>query len=405
MQTHRLLLSGLLILSFCCVPETAYAKKRRRAYRRPVTHPVVLWSRTLSESTDKEERKVAAFKLSQYTQQIYQEEVVSTLGRCLKDGDVQIKVLCAKAMGRAGMQSRNESIRKLLIETYKEDPSLRSTLVRTFMVRKDNSPAVRDAFLENLKKSTDTDELIAHLGYFESYATSAEVDTIVDVYNKSEDNKIKRAAVKVLSERGQAQSAVVSLLSSCAEGKDTPLALICLSGLQHQAKKDSKVWAVLEKTIKSGDPDVVLATLDVIHALPEQVNSLISTRLVEITNNADDNELLEKAILALGVCGDRSEEVVAALQRHMERKETEEGIRITTALVIGRQGAGYPEGPKAALSKCLKESKTQSLRTACQLGLQELDARKALAQPVPEQKDRKPTASTEESDDDSESEN
>src|SRR5690606_34295995 len=69
-------------------------KKRARRYYPPVTHPVVLWARTLKTSTDIEARKVAAFKLSAYTQPIFQEEVVSALLDCIGDEDIKIRVWC-----------------------------------------------------------------------------------------------------------------------------------------------------------------------------------------------------------------------------------------------------------------------------------------------------------------------
>lgn len=382
----------LFIALFLFPLEGEAARKRKRSKGPPITHPVVLWARTLSSSENKDDRVVAAFKLSQYTQTIYQEEAISALTKCIRDPDFKIKVLCSKAMGRAGNAGRADSIRKSLLEVYKEDESLRNTLVRTFTARKDGHANVREALIETVKKSTDVDELTALMKYFESYAVGNDVDAIVDLYQRVENVKIKRAAVKTVSERGQGQSNVIEVLALCAESPDTPLALTCLSGLQSQARKDSKTWSVLEKTIESGDPDVLLATLDVIHSLPEQANPKIAARLIEIANSTEDSDVLEKTLLALGVCGDHSEAIVKVLQKNLERKDVEDGIRVSAALVLGKQAADFPEGVKESLTKCSTQTGSQSLRTACKLGLQEFETRKPTGLARKDKDDRGPAA-------------
>lgn len=381
----------LLILVVLClfVSDSAEARRRKRARRRysgpPPTHPVVLWSKTLAESTDPEQRKIAAFKLSQYSQTIYQESIISNLIKCMKDSDVEIKVLCAKAMGRAGTQSQAESVRRALIEQYHSDPVLRSTIVRTFIVRRDNTEKVHDLFLKSLKSGDDPEALIPLATYFEENGNGNQkfVDALVDAYNKHENIKLKRSLVKALASKGQGQNEVVALLAACAASKDTPLALNCLSGLQSQARRDPRAWPAVEKAIESSDPDVLMATLDVINSLPEAPKKEVAARLVEMVDDMDDTEIQEKAVLALGVCGDHTEPTVAALTELLDDKGHDEGVRIAAALVMGRQADLFPEKPQSALTKCLAEARTQNLRTACELGLQELKTRKAIAEKNP----------------------
>lgn len=380
-----LFLSGILILT--SQPALAKRKGRSRKYYPPLTHPVVLWSRTLSESQDVEQRKVAAFKLSQYSQSIYQEEVVNTLLKCLNDPDEHIKVFCAKAMGKATARSKIETIRKALLEQYKQDAQLRGTIVRTLISRKDNHQSVQDALLETLKDSTDQEEILPILDYFELFGTSKSIEPLIALYNRSDNTKVKRGVVKTLSERGQGQDTIVSLLSQCLDSRDTTLVLTCLAGLQVQAKKDGKTLAAVEKTIGSSDPDVLLASLEVIQSLPETPNSKISERLVELISEGTDSEILEKSILALGVCGDFSEPIVSALQKSLEKKELDEGIRVSAALSLGKQAGKFPEAPKGALTECKSSANSDSLKTACQLAIQELQNRaKRLQTSSPENK-------------------
>jgi HEAT repeat protein len=369
-----LLLAGVVFLS----SSSALAKRkgRNKKYYPPLTHPVVLWSRTLSESPDLEQRKIAAFKLSQYTQSIYQEEVVKTLLNCVKDTDDHIKVFCAKALGRATNRSKVEQIRKTLIEQYKNDAHLRGTLIRTFITRKDSNPAVQEILIESLKQSSDLEEVLPALDYFEQFGTSQTVEPLISVYNKSDNSKIKRGVVKALSERGQGQDSIITLLSSCLDSRDTTLVLTCLSALQVQAKKDSKTLSAVEKTIESSDPDVILATLELIQSLPESPNENISVRLVDLIEENSDPDVVEKSVLALGVCGDFAETTVKALQKLLEKKELEEGVRISAALSLGKQAGKFPVGPTASLSECKSSNaNSRSLITACQLALQELQAR------------------------------
>ncbi|NBX75941.1 MAG: HEAT repeat domain-containing protein [Proteobacteria bacterium] len=367
----------IFLVAFSAVNGEAASKKRaRRKNLKPITHPVVLWSRTLAETEDPEQKKVAAFKLSQYSQPIYQDSVISTLLNCLKDPDEQIRILCAKAMGRAGNQSKKSSIRSALLETFKSDPSLRETLVRTFTTRADDSKEVQGALLEALNKSSDAHETLALLTYFYECGEGVRPDPFVAVFNKSDNERIKRWAIKVLAEHGSGENAVVELLASCAESQDTPLALTCLSGLQSQSRKDSsRTWAALEKTIESSDPDMLIATIDVLNVLPERVNSPMTKRLIEIIAETDDGELVDKAVLALGVCGDESQGLVETLQRLLGDTKQPESTKIHAALVLGKQAGMYADASREALNGCVKSSRSQSLKTACQLGSQELVAR------------------------------
>ncbi len=377
MQAKKILLISLLggLLIFSSGP--AFAKRRSRAkkYSTPITNPVLLWARTLSESQDLEERKVAAFKLSQYSQSLYQDEVVTTLIKCIKDPDEHIKVFCAKAMGKAGSKSKADTIRRSLLEQYKQDPKLRGTLIRTFIVRKDNHSSTQEALLETLKQSSEPDELLPLLDYLEQFGSSQSIAPLISAFQKSDNSKIRRGVVKALSEKGQGQDSVVNLLIECSESRDTTLVLTCLSALQAQAKKDSKTLAAVEKTIESSDPDVILASLDVIQALPESPNPKISNRLIELIEQGGDTDLLENSILALGICGDFSEPAIKVIQTLLEKKDVDEGIKISAALVLGKQAEKFPEGPKAVLTACRSSAATQSLKTACQLGLQELQRR------------------------------
>ena len=386
-------INTLLCLVLTCglifAPITVWGKRkgRSRKYYPPLTHPVVLWSRTLAESEDIEQRKIAAFKLSQYSQSIYQEQVINTLIKCMSDPDEHIKVFCAKAMGRTSTRSRADSIRSVLLEQYKQDPQLRGTLVRTFIARKDNHPKVQSTLLETIRESSEADEILPILDYFELYGSNQSIDPLIALYNKSGNIKVKRGVVKALSERGQGQDAIITLLSQCLENKDTTLVLTCLSGLQVQAKKDGKTLVAVEKTIESSDPDVILASLEVIQSLPETPNTKISERLVELINDGSDSEILEKSVLALGVCGDFSEPIVTALQKSLEKQQLDEGIRISAALSLGKQAGKFPEGPKAALKECKSSSSSESLKTACQLAYQELQERaKRLQTTSPENK-------------------
>ncbi len=356
-------------------PALAKRKGRARKYYPPLTHPAVLWSRTLSQSQDTEQRKIAAFKLSQYSQSIYQEEIINTLLKCISDPDEHIKVFCAKAMGKASSRSKIDSIRKVLLAQYKQEPQLRGTLVRTFIARKDNSPSTQNTLLETLKESSDSEEILSIVDYFEQFGSSQSIEPLITLYQKTDNTKIKRAAVKALSEKGQGQDSIVSLLTQCLDSRDTTLVLTCLSALQIQAKKDSKTLIAVEKTIGSSDPDVVLASLEVIQSLPETPNSKISERLVELISDSSDTEILEKSMLALGVCGDFSEAIVTTLQKSLEKKDLEEGVRISAALSLGKQAGKFPDQPKTILNECKSSSSSESLKTACQLAIQELEVR------------------------------
>lgn len=371
MKTYfKLILICLLIASLPCS-----AKSKRKRYSTPITHPILLWARTLSGSTDAEEKKRAAFKLSQYTQTIYQDEAVRSLLDCLKETDITLRVLCTKALGKAGSAAKNEQIRKMLLQTYTNDPVLKVAILNTLIKRKDISKETHDFLLSALNGATETEEMQGLLSYFEQFGLSADMDTILKVYKKNETPRVRRAAIKTMTEKSQGQDEVVEILAQCALDKDTPLALNCLSGLQAQAKNSPKAIEAVEKTIQSSDPDVLLATLDVLNALTVQKNPVISKRLVEIINTTEDSDVNEKAVLSLGVVGDNSEEVITSLVATLKNKSISEGIQIAAALVLGKQAPETSVESQDLLNKCKAESASQALRKACQLGLQELESR------------------------------
>lgn len=367
----------LLVVCFCAPALASKKKTRRRKYQKPITHPVVLWSTTLAETTDPDEKKVAAFKLSQYSQPIYQDSVITNLIACLKDSDVQIRILCAKAMGKAGNQSRRTTIRNALIEAFKSDPSLKETLARTFLAREDKSKEVQDVLLEALEKSTDNHETLSLLAYFYECGDGLRVDPFIGVFNRSSNDRIRRWAIKVLAEHADGEPSVVELLAACAESKDTPLALTCLSGLQLQSRKDSaRTWTALEKTIESSDPDMLIATLDVVNSLPEKSSPVLTKRMIEIISETDDVEIVDKAILGLGVAGDRSSLVLETLQKILKDGEGQESTKIHAALVLGKQATENSEQTKEVLSACMKSPVSASVKSACQLGARELASRR-----------------------------
>lgn len=373
----------LFLMIVLCLGVGSDAEARRRHHRRrkyqgpPPTHPVVLWGRTLEQSTDTEERRQAAFKLSAYSQPIYQQSVVDSLVKCMRDKDPQVKVFCGKAMARAGTRSNVDTIRKAMLERYHADPDLRDTIVRAFVARQDDSAGVHDKFLDELRESKNGAEQVVLLGYFEEYGNGSDafVDALAKIYEKTSESKVRTAVAKALAAKGRGQPKVIDLLVQGAKSGDTPMALICIEGLQTQAKAQPAVWSVVESRLNSGDTDVQLAVLDLISVLPERPSEKLSKQLLNIASDSDDPELIEKAVLALGVSGDGSKAVVQGLLKTLKDDEMEEVARIAAALTVGRQAAKDPEEARQVLTDCAKNGKTQSLKSACQLGQRELEAR------------------------------
>jgi len=378
---RKLVIGFCLVLLLIGMSTQAEAKKskkgRARRYYPPVTHPVLLWTRTLKSNSDNEARRVAAFKLSAYTQPIFQEEVVSTLIGCLNDPDIKIRVWCTKAIGRAKSPANAEKIRKTLIALYESEPALRNSIVRTFMTRRENHSNVQDTLLATATETDDTDELLVLCDYFEALGTPSTslVSSFTSIYEKQTNVKAKRGIIKVLTEKAEGQDKVIALFGECAQDRDTPLALTCLSGLQAQAKMDTRAWTAISKTIESSDEDVLLATFDVISALPETSNIQTASRIIALIEDNEDPAFLERAVLAVGSCGDQSEPIVQSLIKILEKPKQDDAVRIAAALALGKQSASFPERPRISLNQCIKTSSSTSMKSACQLSLKELEAR------------------------------
>lgn len=368
----------IMILVFSIFLENAEgARRRRKRYHGPPpTHPVVLWARTLSNSGDIEQQRIAAFKLSQYSQTIFQDNIIEALILHMKDPDNQIRVFCTLALKKAGTQGDAEKIRKALLEGYQQDPFLRDTIVRVFTFRKDSTPAVHNTFLQALNTATENEAALALLGYFEENGSgdNSFVEILTNLYARIPNSKLRRAVVKTLADRAHGQEEVINLFRKCMEEKDTPLLLACLEGFKSQGHKDPNVWTAVEKISETEDPDVLLATLDVINVLPPTPNLKITKRLIQLIGETDDVELLEKAVLAMGVAGDQNPEIIDKLQALFDSPHTDETIKIAVALVSGKQALKTPEKARAMLKNCALNSKSQNLRSACQLGLKDLDS-------------------------------
>lgn len=388
---NKFIATSLVLVLCLLAPVSAEARRKNKTRRRtgpPPTHPMVLWARTLNESTDRAQRRVAAYKLSQYSVNIVSQQVVDAVIKCSEDPDVEIKILCTKALAHSGSNASQDAIRKVLLDRYKKDPVLKDTVVRAFIARKDNSSAVQDVFVEELKKEPSLDHKLILLTYFEQFGVgnSGLMDKLVEQFQKDENIRLRRAIAKVLAARAQGQDSVVGLFAQCSESKDTPLALTCLDGLKLQGKKDTRVWGAAEKAIQSSDTDMTVATLDLINSLPETPNANISARLIEIMKDTEDPDIQEKAALALGVAGDHSEAIVSTLLKYIDDKETDDSVRIASVLVLGRQAVMISEQTATMLEKCVKENNSQALKTACGLATNELNQRKKTAA------DKKPAA-------------
>ncbi len=372
-----------LLMGTFCIPWMALAKyphshhHGQRRYRHPLpVNPVIVWARKLSEVNSEEVRKSNAFKLSQYSQPIFQPEVVRALVKCMEDPNITLRVLCTKAMGRAGTAGQAEWIESLLLQAFEKTPELQSTIARTFVIRKSTSPAVYHKLFDTLVSSTSADKQLAFLTYFQEFGDGSDefVQKLSHLYEKSSDIRVKRMIVKTLSERGRGQSAITSILTECVHSSDTPLILTCLSGLEQQAKQDAQVWGALEKALRSDDSDVILATLDVINVMDDHSDPKISGRLLEIVQNTSDDETREKAILALGVCGGQTDEIYRVLQKTLQSPKMEVACRVASALVLGKQAPKAHQGEvQVILDECYQKE-TGGLKTACELGIQELKA-------------------------------
>ena len=305
-----------LILSFLFVPSAEARRKQTRRLRIP-THPIYLWAKTLAESKDNDQRKIAAFKLSQYSQPIFQEPVIDALLSCVSDDNLHIKVLCTKALGRSRKRSKSTQVRNALIKQYKSEPFLRNTVVRTFISLNADEANIQKMLMSEAQQNKKPGELVVLMSYFEKFGSGDDnfVKALSKIYHENNDPRVRASVAKVISERADGQKEVIELLAECTGSSDTPLVLTCLGGLQAQGTKNPLTWSAVERTILSRDPDVLETTLDVIDALPESPNQKVSARLLQIITDADDSELREKAVLSLGVCGNKSADIVDLLQR------------------------------------------------------------------------------------------
>lgn len=368
--------SALLLLAFLLAVWTNLDAKSRHRSRGPLpAHPTALWAKTISESKDQAARLQAAFKFSRYSQPIYQEPHVRALISCTSDPVLEMRVYCVMALAKANQQKHTEIVREALLARFKKDPALRGTITRALRTREDNSPEVLETLMAALGKTQSPDEINALLDYFHSLGegTDSFVQSLVTVYRNNKDSKIRRDVIKTLAERAQGQDAVVALFSECATDSHTPLALLCLSGLQTQAKNDKRALQAVEKAIHSDDPDMVLASLEVIQSMPETRHPEISSRLLQLIRDSEDSELQEKAIVALGASGDQSQKVVEELIEILSGKSNGENVRIASALALGKQGPLHADISKSALKKCEESGMSKSLTLACTLGLQDLD--------------------------------
>jgi len=80
----------------------------------------------------------------------------------------------------------------------------------------------------------------------------------------------------------------------------------------------------------------------------------------------------------LGSTGDQGVKVVTTLLKTLSNSEAYESTRIAAALSLGQQALLHPKKAKIQLQNCQRRAKTQMLKTACQIGLKELEGRARL---------------------------
>lgn len=369
---------GLLLATLLLTPTLEAKRRHHRSTQPRRPHPVVLWARTIATSEDNEQRKVAAFKLSQYTQRIFQQEVIDTLFSCMSDPDTHIKVLCTKALGNVVKHGKDEKIQKALFQQYDNDPKLRSTVVRTLIAREDRSEETQEKLFRALAEEKDPTHLSVLIFYFEKMGDRSEklVNALSAQYEKTKEIRVRRAIIKALSEKGQGEEQVIAILSECVRSGDTPLQLICLSGLESQAKNDPRAWTALGVALKSQDTDVLLASLDALITFNHRADEAMTKRLLNIATQIEDKETKEKAVLGINVTGNGDPSVVQSLVKIFETSD-DEGVRIAAALVLGKQAASQPTAAASLFSECTQHETSQTLRTACQLAKQELETEKS----------------------------
>lgn len=384
-----LLSSSLLFIIALSPPVLGKHTKKHRKHRLsqhtpPPIHPVLLWAETLETSPTLDEKLKAAFKLSQYSGPIFQDAVVTRLLACLNnkieepDKDIKnnIRLLCVKALGNAGNQSHTDKIRLALIKNYQQNQAeTQNIIIKTFIKRKDRDANVRNLLLGDLKNTMDKEHILFLLEYFSEFGEGDDfVSTLIDLYKRDKDTKIRRIVAEVLGDRAESHDGAIALLADCARGNETTLTLTCLASLQNQGKKDPRVWDAVSTTIMSNDPDVIMASVDLINVLAPNPSQKISERLIELIRTNDlDPDIKEKAILALGVAGDKSPLVIDELKKELLSKDTPtESIKIAAALILGKQGIPQAESISPLLASCAKEG-SSSFKTACELARQELD--------------------------------
>ena len=392
MTLHRLPILLLVVSTFALHEGVAKHRRHHRFSGPRPTAPVILWARTLATSTDHEQRQKAAFKLSQYSQPISQDGIISTLIGCLRDPNPTLRALCAKAMRKAGLKNKKqaENVRQALLAAFGEDPTLTIPITRTWTARGDDSPPVYTTLLNVLEGVKDEKTAAALLEYFEKFGQGDArfVTAVVEVFNRFSDPMIARRAAQALANRAQGQDIVVTTLLKCLKQSDTVLTLTCLGGLEQQGKKDARVASAVEETLKSSDPDVLLASLEIIGALPPSRSPLLTERLLEILQNTDDPDLEEKAILALEISGDGRNAVAVELRNKLRDIDSPQSARVAAALALGNilhVDEAAREATAEALARCAKDTPLGALRSACQLGLQQLTRNQdpALSLPAP----------------------
>ncbi len=369
-----------MALAFLMLEPSAHSKskaKRRRYTGPPPTHPLVLWGKTLAQSSDENEKKLAAYKLSQYSQTIHQPAVIQALMNCLKDSNIQIRTLCARAMGQAGTQSQSDWIEKAMLEAFRSDNGLTIPLAKSFETRRSSSIEIHQTLLNKLKETSSADEATALASYFQKHGDGSQnfVETLLATYKRIGKDRLKQGIIEALSAKGNGQPELISLFIECSDSKDTPLSLLCLSGLQSQAKNDPRVWNAIEKTIQSDDTDVLLTTLDLIQIQSERPSATITKRLLSIIEDKEDTDIQEKAVLALGVCGDKTPALTQAIQKWILDAALEEPVRIASALIISKQVNPETGTILETLEKCQLATQPAGLKTACALGQKELKGR------------------------------
>lgn len=179
---------------------------------------------------------------------------------------------------------------------------------------------------------------------------------------QEKDPAVRREVAVTLGRFGKLARQAVPALTEALKDPDLAVKSACVEALGRVGPDAHTAAPAILEALKSNDKALTQAAVFALGRVDPEDKSACSAALVRVLKASTDVELRREAITSLGLLGDASAEVMAALTTQLSDPNPEH--RILTLVAVGALGTGV-KAVEAELTRILKSDEDKNVRRLC----------------------------------------